>query len=125
MLASTLGRPPTLDAGVSFGNGSLVCSWSGQPGSVTLTMTQDRTEISRFLDRHPINEDLPVEGILPPGQGRAYSDPRTAGDLVVLVGTDRLMTLQVVPAAGYANASIDTSDSERAVAKAGLAVLAG
>ncbi len=124
VLASTLGRPPTLDSGVAFGNGSLVCSWSGQPGSVTVTITKDAAEISRFLAQHPLNEDLPVEGILPRGQGLAYSSPRTAGDLVVLVGQDQLMTLQVVPASGYANASIDTSASERAVAKAGLALLA-
>ena len=33
------------------------------------------------------------------------------------------MTVQVIPAAGYADDGIDTSDSERAVAKAGLALM--
>jgi hypothetical protein len=41
----------------------------------------------------------------------------------VRLGTDRLLTLQVIPAAGYTDDGIDTSDSERKVAKAGLDLL--
>ncbi len=125
VLAQTLGRSPTLDAGLELGNGSLICSWSGQPGSVTLSLSNDSEEVARFLDQHPLDQDIAVQGVLPAGEGLAYSSPRQAGDLVVLVGRDRLMTLQVIPAAGYAAASIDTSDGERAVAKAALRLWAG
>jgi hypothetical protein len=124
VLADTLGRPPRLSAGLTYNGGSLVCSWSGQPGSVTVWMTDDPAVVSRFLDRHPLDQDVAVTGVVPPSQGRAYSSPKTAGDLVVLVGSDRLMTVQVVPAAGYADDGIDTSASEKAVARAGLALVA-
>ena len=62
MLADTLGRPPRLSAGLGYTAGSLVCSWSGQPGSVTVWMTDDAAVISRFLDRHPVDQDVPVTG---------------------------------------------------------------
>lgn len=124
VLANTLGRPPSLDAGLEYSSGSLICAWSGQPGSVTVEMTADPAEISRFLDQNPLDQEVAVAGIVQPSQGRAYSSPLTAGDLVLLV-RNKLMTIAVVPAAGYADESIDTSDSERAVAKAGLQLLAG
>jgi hypothetical protein len=123
-LAETLGRPPTLDTGLRFNAGSLLCSWSGQPGSVTLSMTDDSPQITRFLDEHPLSEDVRVPGVLPGSQGRAYSSPSAAGDLVVVLGDrEALMTSQVIPAAGYADDGIDTSESERVVAQAGLTLL--
>jgi hypothetical protein len=51
------------------------------------------------------------------------SSPQVAGDLAVQVGTDRLLTLQVIPAAGFTDDGIDTTESERDVAKAGLELL--
>ena len=124
VLADTLGRPPRLSAGLGYSDRALVCSWSGQPGSVTVWMTDDPAVISRFLDRHPLDLDVAVTGILPRSQGQAYSSPKVAGDLVVLAGPDRLMTVQVIPAAGYADDGIDTSASEVAVAQAGLDLMA-
>ena len=51
------------------------------------------------------------------------SSPEVAGDMAVQVGDDQLMTLQVIPAAGYTDDGIDTTASERKVAKAGLDLL--
>ena len=123
VLADTLGRPPTLDAGLAFGNGALMCSWSGQPGSVTMTLTADPLDVQRYRHTHPVDDQVAVAGVLPRSEGRAMSSPDVAGDLAVQVGADRLMTLQVIPAAGYTDDGIDTSDSERVVAKAGLELL--
>lgn len=123
VLADTLGRPPTLDAGLAFGNGALMCSWSGQPGSVTMTLSTDPLDVQRYLHTHPIEEQVAVPGVLPSSEGRAMSSPQVAGDLAVQVGTDRLLTLQVIPAAGFTDDGIDTTESERDVAKAGLELL--
>lgn len=124
VLSDTLGRPPTLESGLQYSAGSLTCSWSGQPGSVTMSMTNDSSAIARFLDSHPVGQNLRVTGVVPRGDGRAYSSPSAAGDLVVVVGDgEALMTSEVIPAAGYADDGIDTSDSERAVARAGLALM--
>lgn len=123
VLAKTLGRPPSLDAGLAFGDSSLICSWSGQPGSVTVSMTVGADDVDRFLASNPVGQYVPVPGVLPRSEGRALSSPDLAGDLVVLVGGDGLMVLQVIPAAGYADASIDTTQSEREVAKAALSLL--
>lgn len=122
VLAATLGRPPTLDTGLTVGDGAIMCSWSGQPGSVTLTLTDDPLAVQRYLQAHPIDQSVAVAGVIRPADGRALSSPNDAGDLVVLVGTDRLMTVEVIPAAGYADDGIDTSDDERRVAEAGLAL---
>jgi hypothetical protein len=123
VLAETLGRPPTLDAGLAFDNGALMCSWSGQPGSVTMTLTDDPRDLQRYLHTHPADDQIAVAGVLPPSEGRAMSSPEVAGDMAVQVDDDQLMTLQVIPAAGYTDDGIDTTASERKVAKAGLDLL--
>ena len=101
-----------------------MCSWSGQPGSVTISMTDDSSAIARFLDSHPVDQNLRVTGVVHGATDAPTPAPSAAGDLVVVVGDgEALMTSEVIPAAGYADDGIDTSDSERAVARAGLALM--
>jgi hypothetical protein len=124
VLAETLGRAPTLDAGLVYSSGSLQCSWGSQPGSVTVTATDDPATIQRFRGDHDLAEYVAVPGVLARSEGRAYSSPQVPGDLIVLVGADELLiTMEVVPAAGYADAAIDTTKSERTLAAAVLADL--
>ena len=123
MLAETLGRPPTLDAGLAFGNGALMCSWSGQPGSVTMTLTDDPSDLQRYL-RHPPGRRADRRGRCAAARRgrRAMSSPEVAATWWSRSATTSSSTLQVIPAAGFTDDGIDTTRRANATSpSAGLA----
>jgi hypothetical protein len=122
-LSDTLGRPPTVDAGLVFSPGSLTCSWGGQPGSVTVSVTDDVHVMAAFRASHTLSAYVRVPDVVPLGTGSAFSSNETAGDLVVFVDDRLMMRLDVVPAAGYTGPDIDTTDGERTLAEQLLAEL--
>ena len=101
VLAETLGRPPTLDAGLAFGNGSLICSWSGQPGSVTMTLTDDplRPPALPCTPTQPTSRS-PWQVCCRPTRGEPCRVPRSRATWRSRSATTSSMTLQVIPAAG-------------------------
>ncbi len=118
VVALALGRPPTLRQEFSS-EGSVQCSWGGQPGAVVITVSDDPDEVRRARRLASEIEQLEVTGVAPTDQVRAWSSRDVAGDLVVLAD-DRVFSLEVTPAAGFYDAGIATSPPELALARAAV-----
>lgn len=110
-----LGRPPTLQAEFSV-NGSVQCSWGGQPGSAVVTVSDDPRDVRRFAKIAPDVEQVKVNGVGPRDEVQAWSNTEVAGDLVVL-SHDRVFSIEVTPAEGFSDPEITTTSPELALAR--------
>jgi hypothetical protein len=123
-VAAALGRPPTLATRWTMGDGSVMCSWGGEPGSATAEVIRDQRVIQDFRRTHHLAGYLDL-GDLGAGPGiRALSSVDVAGDLVIVAPAQTLVLMTVVPSAGFSDPDIPTTDAERQLAKAILATLA-
>ncbi|MGH3508413.1 MAG: hypothetical protein ACRDO2_14545 [Nocardioidaceae bacterium] len=118
-VAAALGRPVALATQLTPADGSVMCSWAGLPGSVTVTVLDSPAEYARSIRAGAGDAGTPVRGV--PG-GRAWSSPEVPGDLTVLVRPSTVARFEVVPAVGWAQEDVLTTPPE--VALAGQAVAA-
>lgn len=107
---AALGRPPTLVQEFDA-VGAVECSWGGQPGSVVVTVRDDRRalkQVRQLVDSEPY---APV-----PGLRGGFSSDDESGDLLVL-DRARVFEITVVPAAGYFGPDVPTTDDEKTLAQ--------
>lgn len=119
-VADAIGAPVELATQVAWPDGSAVCSWAGLPGAATVTVLDGRTTYERIRNE-VVERDGMVHGV---HGARAWSAANTPGDLTALVAPDRVLRVEVVPAAGWADDDVPTGDTEVALANAVIAALA-
>jgi len=106
-----LDRPVSLAQ--EFASGlDVQCSWGGQPGAVTVSVTTDEATLRRW--RATVDDAASYVAVPWPdtsGDVRAYSSREVAGDLVVLDDA-HLLRVSLTPSAGFSEADIETTPAE-------------
>ena len=89
-----------------------MCSWAARPGSVVISVLRAPGRIAsyrRLLDESLYTDVDEVEG----GKSvRVVSRTDKAGDLLDLPGHDAMAVINVVPTAGFSDASMLTTPGE-------------
>jgi len=116
-----LGRPPVLELELAS-QGSVQCSWGGQPGAAVVTVSDDPGAVRRFARLARADGHVQVDGVGPADSVRAWSSTEDAGDLIVL-SADRVLSIEVTPAAGFSDPDIATTPPELALARAAVRTL--
>jgi hypothetical protein len=114
LVAGALGAPARLSSALLGAGDSVVCSWASLPGSVTATvLTGRRPRVA--AERALRGDEGAAVAVLPGARGWSGSD--RPGDLVVLVGDNTVLRLDVVPVAGWADDDVPTTRAEIALAR--------
>jgi hypothetical protein len=117
---AALGAPVELATALVRPDGSVVCSWTGLPGSVTAMVHDSRADHAAAERRRRHGDGARVRGL---DEGRAWSASDQPGDLEILVGATTVLRIQVIPAAGWASDDIATTKPEIRLANAIVAKL--
>ena len=99
-------------------DGSFMCSWSGLPGSVVISVHRNAIQVNNY--RANLSPQLYVG--VPGVHGEAWSQTDAAGDMLIFLG-DRLVKITVVPAEGFASAATRSTPGEVRLANAAIAAL--
>jgi hypothetical protein len=98
---AALGRPVALATLLARPDGSVICSWAGLPGSVTVSVLHDLAEFDRAARVAVGDSGTSVRGI---AGGGAWSADDIPGDLTLLLAPSTVAHVVVVPAVGWARA---------------------
>ncbi len=118
---SVLGRPIALREELSVGQ-SVECSWGGQPGAASISLTDNPSAADHFEELAVEPDYAEVTGLETSIDVLALSNTEEAGDLLVR-SADWVAELHVTPSAGYSDAEIETTKAELAWAAEALAAL--
>ena len=122
-LSAAIGAVPVRSSTLRGPAGALMCSWTSQPGSAVVTMLRSRTAIEAYLRRLRLSDYSDVPAVTTPPGVRALSRDDRPGDVLLRDGARVLVSISVVPTAGYADEEIETTPGELALVDAVVAAL--
>jgi hypothetical protein len=111
-ITAAIGTTASVTSSLADEDGSLMCSWSSRPGSVVISILRSPQRIAsyrRLMDDNlyaTVDEVKGGDGIL------AVSRTDKAGDLLIFDGNDAMAVINVVPTAGFSDASVFTTPGE-------------
>jgi hypothetical protein len=121
LVGAVIGVEPARASGFEGDNGSVMCSWASFPGSVDVTVIADPAQVREYRQTLDASAYLDVTGM---GAGTtALSRANRPGDLLIFDGRRSMAVISAVPAAGYPNPSIITTQDEVALGRAVVSAL--